>query len=723
MAKLTNLSTDFDSIALDIEDDLKSRGTIGKSLFPGSAGALFKDTSAAIMTSLTYRIDMAVLNSFMSTAFAKSSVYALSSTLGASPARKRGAIVTVLLTVNSTLTDNIIIPKYTRFSLRELTWYTREEYILTSSTTTLDVTLYQGEPLIEEFSGNGLEFQEIILAEDNFSIEENVLEVIINEENWTRERKSLFRYQEESIRNVFLEDTTPDGKVKLVFGNGKFGNVPVGGDIIYVKYIKTDGLSSNSSIVGDEAKLLDLIAVTDELDLDVSCVTTTTSSSADNEDSVELLKYTSPRLLAANERSVRRDDYEANLRKYAGVLASKTWGEYEEAKKLGYQSNSMMNRVFFSLVKKDMASKSENISEAAVAETTTYTKTLSNLIPIPGSLVIKHTTSPIIWKDVNGYLTSSDISFNVIDGNGTSYSDDEDGANVADFAFDGDESTVWSSSNVPSDLNPINLTYDFGVGNEETISTIRIQSSDELSANARAFPKLIIISGSNVATPNPVTSEDWSVIAGVTELQDPGVRGWSDWIKIGSSVAYRHIRIQVISREGNYNGVKIGNVELQNKEDASTIDYVTGDVVLKYQAGLLETGEIISSTYLVSDFTTSELSDIQTSFDELKHFSTEMVYKSPIAKMVDVVLDVFYFQNVINPNTLKTEVEAAVRELLEVNENSFSRDLKKSDLVHSAKITGVDYIEVQSPTFNVIANLEQFVALNSITINMIKSSR
>jgi len=715
--KLADLSTDFDSIKQDIADDIRARGDIGKSLFPGEAGDILTDLGGAIFTMLSYRIEMAQRNSFMPTAFAKSSVYALASTLGASPYRKRGATMSATLTVNSTLLTNVAIPKYTRFSARDLTWYTREEYLLTPMTTTLDITLYQGEPTSETFSGNGQEFQQLLLAEDAFNIEENVLELTINGDSWTRERSSLFEY---GAVDVFLEDTTPEGKVKLAFGNGVYGNIPLLSDVIVVTYFITEGISSNSSIVGDTIDLLDAIDIGGSQDLQATIISTTTSSSGSDEDSVELLKFTSPRIFASNKRAVRRNDYEGFLRKYSGVLAGKVWGEFEEAFKLGYADNSMMNRVFFSAIKNDITKKSELIG-TGTGSLAIFNKTLTFGTVIPGSIIID--SGAIDWYDITDYLVSDSVSFNEITGSGTSDSDSDDGVNEADFAFDQDEDTYWESGVAPSDIAPIHITYDFGAMVTKTVASLRIQSSDDRTMQERAFPTLVSVYGSNLSSPVIDDEDDWEVLKGNTELLDPGVRSWSKWLKMGTTTAYRHIRIKILNRAGNAAYTRIGNVQLQAISNSSTINYSTGAVHLKYAANVANAQQI-NSTYLISDYTDDEIDDIKEFFEDKKHMTTEMVYKSPIAIPQDIEIDVYYLENVINPNTLKTQVETAITTLLEINSDSFERDLKLSDISYTVKsISGVDWVDIKTPSDNVIAQLREFIILNTLTVNIFRSQR
>ena len=717
---LADLSTDFDSIKQDISDDIKARGEIGKSLFPGEAGDILTDLGAAIFTMLSYRIEMAQRNSFMPTAFAKSSVYALASTLGASPSRKRGATMSATLTIVSTLSVNVAIPKYTRFSARDLTWYTRQEYLLTPATETIAITLYQGEPTIETFNGNGQEFQQFLLAEGSFTVEENVLEVLVNGSSWTRERNSLFEYGAEVDRNVFLEDTTPEGKVKLIFGNGVYGNVPVLSDILTVKYFVTEGTSSNSSIVGDTIDLLDAIDIGGSQDLQLTAISTSTSSSGADEDSVELLKFTSPRIFASNKRAVRRNDYEGFLRKYSGVLAGKVWGEFEEAFKLGYANNTMMNRVFFSAIKADIAKKTELIGTGTGA-TAIFNKTLTYGIVIPGSIIIDAGT--IGWYDIVDYLVSDEVAFNEITGSGTSDSDSDNGSDIADYAFDQDEDTYWESDVAPTDLEPIHLTYDFGAMVTTTIASVRIQSSNDRTAQERAFPTLVSIYGSNVASPQIDDEDDWTVLRGNTELLDPGVRSWSKWLKMEGTTAYRYIRIKVLARSGDQNFVKIGNVQLQTIANSSTINYSTGAVHLKF-ASNVSNSQQINSTYLISDYTQDEINDIKEFFDDKKHMTTAMVYKSPIAIPQDIEIDVYYLENVINPNTLKTQVETAITNLLAINSDSFERDLKLSDIAFTVKnISGVDWVDIKTPSYNVIAQLREFIILNDLTVNIFRSQR
>ena len=59
--------------------------------------------------------------------------------------------------------------------------------------------------------------------------------------------------------------------------------------------------------------------------------TTTTASGGSEEASTDVVKATAPRLYAANDRAVRRDDYVGHILSLTGAVAARAFGEYEEA--------------------------------------------------------------------------------------------------------------------------------------------------------------------------------------------------------------------------------------------------------------------------------------------------------------------------------------------------------------------------------------------------------
>lgn len=723
MAVLSNLSLDFDAISAEIENYMKSNQEIGTALFPSDTANLLKEILAGLQTHTNFRIETWVNNAYMPTAELKSAIYNIATTLGSPPRRKVGSSMLVRLTVDTALSQNVIIPKNSVFSSRNLFWYNKEDLIFNSGQTQLDFYVYQGEYTTETFVSTGTNFQEFVLAEGSFNIDEDSISVFISPDTWIKEKKSLIFYKGSVTNTAYKETTNAEGTVSISFGNGTFGAIPAVNNNIVVSYYKTAGLSSNSNTIGDSVQLITVVTLNDLSQFSPTISSVSTATGGDNEESPETVKFTSPRNFASNDRAVRRSDYEGFLKKYPGVAAVKAWGEYEETNRIGKNDPSVRNQIYFSAIKNNTEIK-DNSAGTIQTGVSIYNFTISDLNILRGSLNVNIGSGKLKYYDIGGYLVSNDVSINSLTG-GTPNTNSQDPSNPITNAFDNNSGTYYSSLAAPTLLNPIIMTYDFGSGNAIDFGSIRFQGAGLSDYNSRATPKQINIWGSNLASPNINNDSDWTIIKGFTTLPELLSQQYTDWIILNTSPStYRHLRIKIFDRYGNSNTVKLGSIELQKNANLSSVNYTTSSVNLKVDLANVSVGDSIDYSYIVYDYSDLEITNIKAYMDPYIFMNCNLNYINPLIKSIDISAEVYYKESVLDPNTLQSQLSNSLYDLFSLSQNSIGRDVKHSDIINKVlSNTNVDWCNLLSPSTNLIVRENEVLQINSVSLTLYKTLR
>ena len=169
--------------------------------------------------------------------------------------------------------------------------------------------------------------------------------VVVGENLYRGDAKSLFGYR--SGDRVFLEKVMPDGKIRLSFPSRVNGEVPDEGEEIVITYAVSEGADANTAAVNQPVRITGISGAGR-----VEGNTTTAVSGGVNAENPELIRHLSPRLFAAAERAVRRDDWRALALRFNRVeLAdAQVWGEYEEQKEKNREDNTLMNSIKIALL-------------------------------------------------------------------------------------------------------------------------------------------------------------------------------------------------------------------------------------------------------------------------------------------------------------------------------------------------------------------------------------
>lgn len=713
MSNLLNIQSDYDTTVQVVKDTIRAQNDLGLSLFPSEIGTLLAEVQAGLTAMTNYKLTTAVSNTFLPTAISRDAIYKMGSTLGNSPRRKIGASTTLTLTITSAPASNVSIPAGTQFDLNGMLWYTKEVYVITPATTTLDIVVYQGEIKTTTFTGNSQTFQVYEFGE-NFNVDYNSVTVTISGVEWTKNRDYYdLDNVDNTDQNIYIETTNSQGKVQLKFGNGTYGNVPVLNIDINVEYVETLGSGSNFANLNQTASI-----VTSLTGVTFTAENTTVASGGDDQETPDEVRFTSPRLYSANRRAVTRNDFVALIQKRGGFIASQFWGEYEESLRRGITDLTLMNQYFFTVLPEDAEIVSGSLP--SITSSSTYTPTLTEVPIIPGSVRI-NIGDLYTYYDYNGILTSNEVStFNEITG-ATALNTDASSQKTsypAVNAFDQDRQTYYQSDDVPTEESTILVGYKFSASQQ--VTSLRIQAADILDDDSRGSPKYVTILGSNSETVDITDRTDFDVLKGRTEIRELSVRENSDWIILDTVTPVKWIVVEVSE---TYDGgvLSIGNVQAQVLADTSTIDYTTGAVSITLPTSVTEDVTYSVMTPDASSVTTSDLIDY---LDTVKAPNTEITYQSPIARPFDIDMEVYYTNTVDDPNALKGVIKSDLESLLTPIINSFSKSVEISDIIRSVEDqVGVDYVKLKSPKTSIVVTTKEFAKLYTTTVTMIKSNR
>lgn len=715
--QLSNSNLDHEELLDQIRSNLLNREGAFKAAYPGESSTALLEIMTGLGSMLGYQLNAVAMNNFMLSAFSDASIYSNAAFLGAPARRSVGAQVTVTLTVNNVLGSTITLPKYSVFEGRGMEWYTIEDHDFSPGNQSKSVILRQGERTTETFSGSGREFQLILLGE-NFTIDERFFDVKVAGNEWDLNGAALF--SADAGARVYAMNTLSQGQVLVIFGNEVYGSIPPLSSSIEVSYAVTEGRSSNSSSVGDEFSYSDTLSIAAGEFLDLTAITTTAATGGADVESPASVQFTSPRVYAANQRAVRRDDYRGLIMKYAGAISAAAWGEYEESSRLGYATLEMMNRAFISTIPAELELTSEVVGTGNGSDTQ-FTGTLSVVETTRGSASFETDTGRLYDPDGFGLLVSNDgpasgVAISTYYGYGAG-----EASGDASKAFN-DPSTYWDSLVEPTESAPIIIGV--RLDNPQVINALRILSSNDQSIRDRAFPSMFQIVASTDTTPDFSTMDDWVILRGYQHVSDPGVSQWGPWVTFPNDVAYPVYGIRIARAFDFQDHVRIANVQFDvDVASNNTIDYSTGDFTATYGGVLSAPNDDIVAQYAVGELSALDRFDLIDYVNSINHFTTDVTYRYSIMRKFSISANVRYLKG-YNANQIRIQVETKLREAFALKTDSLGRSVEFTDITSVIKsVPGVDYVELLSPSQPVDVTVDGYAYLDQVVLDLSVTDR
>jgi len=314
--QFTNL--DFADLRSQIKDYLRTNSKFTDFDFEGSNFSVLIDLLAYNSYITAYNTNMVVNECFLDSATLRENVVSLARNIGYVPRSTRSASATVNFSVDLGSNDTrIVILKAGQVALGnqqggQYIFSIPDDFVATVDDNNVslfnNMSIYEGVYLTKTFTIDYSQpNQRYILP--NANIDTTSIRVTV--ESTTKEIYALYDniLRVDSTSKLFLIQEIEDEQYEILFGDGILGKKPPAGATVTVTYIVTNGPlangASNFSFIG---------ILKDDTDATITSGISllTTTSSAGNGDAVEdisSIKYLAPRIYAAQYRAVTANDY------------------------------------------------------------------------------------------------------------------------------------------------------------------------------------------------------------------------------------------------------------------------------------------------------------------------------------------------------------------------------------------------------------------------------
>jgi hypothetical protein len=314
--QFTNL--DFADLRAQIKDYLRTNSNFTDFDFEGSNFSVLVDLLAYNSYITSYNTNMAVNECFLDSATLRENVVSLARNIGYVPRSSRSASATVNFSVDLGTNDTrIVILKSGQVALGnqqggQYIFSIPDDFVATVDDNNValfnNLTVYEGVYLTKTFTIDYSQpSQRFILPNSNI----DTTSIRVTVKSTTNEIYALYDniLRVDSTSKLFLIQEIEDEQYEILFGDGILGKKPPAGATVSVSYIVTNGPlangATNFSFIGI---LKDDTDAT--LTSGISLLTTTSSASnGDNVEDISSIKYLAPRIYAAQYRAVTANDY------------------------------------------------------------------------------------------------------------------------------------------------------------------------------------------------------------------------------------------------------------------------------------------------------------------------------------------------------------------------------------------------------------------------------
>jgi hypothetical protein len=339
-ASNTNLrvtEVDFDSIKTNLKTFLKSQSEFSDYDFEGSAMNVLLDILAYNTHYMAYQLNMTANELFLETAQLRNSVLSHAKLLGYTPRSRSGAksYVNVRITPpDGNTVSSLTIPKYTKFISEAVdsvnyNFLTTDSYTTTKNNSSFlfsNVELTEGEVLNYTF------VQDQNNPRQRFTIPSSTIDTrtlaVIIQESTSNTNQTAYELSDDltelnSNSEVYFLDETDVGAYTVYFGDGVFGKKLSNGNIITVSCLDTNGEAANKANAFTLGTPISGFSNTQ--------VTTLFAAAAGAErESIEDIKFRAPLYYTTQNRAITKNDYNLLLKRdYPNIESISIWGGEE----------------------------------------------------------------------------------------------------------------------------------------------------------------------------------------------------------------------------------------------------------------------------------------------------------------------------------------------------------------------------------------------------------
>jgi len=317
----TNL--DFDQIRTSIKDYLRSNSTFTDFDFEGSNFSILIDVLAYNTYLTAYNTNMVANEAFLDSATLRENVVSLARNIGFVPLSRRAAKANISFIVNNintsvkTVTLKAGIVCTGSLDNTSYIFSIPEDItvgVASSEAIFSEIDIYEGTYLTKIFTVNTSQpNQKYILPNPYIDTSTIRINVKNTAQDTTTEQ---YNYVDNIVginseSQIFLIQEISDEKYEIFFGDGVFGKKLNNNNQINTSYITTNGSAGNGA---SNFSFSGTIRDNNDAILNATIgpvITNTASQNGDNIQSLESVRYYSPRLYASQYRAVTAGDYEA----------------------------------------------------------------------------------------------------------------------------------------------------------------------------------------------------------------------------------------------------------------------------------------------------------------------------------------------------------------------------------------------------------------------------
>ena len=332
MASDNNLkidALDFQGIKNNFKSYLQSQDQFRDYNFEGSGLNVLLDLLAYNTYYNSFYLNMVAAEAFLPTAQKRNSVVNLSKALNYTPRSVSSASISGTVTLSVTGSPaNITIPAYTSFtgSVDGATYnflnttsvfVNRVDGVYSSA-----ITLKEGRYINRRYTVNLNDTDQRFLI-PNKNVDTTTLTVSVLNSSTDSTVRTFSKVENlvevNSTTKVYYLDEVEDGQYEIKFGDGVFGVALDTGNIVVLEYLVSNGILANDIQVLTYADAISGV-------VSISFVATNPASGGADRETVNQIKFNSPKSYEAQNRVVTSDDYKALLLKQPNVDSVVVWG-------------------------------------------------------------------------------------------------------------------------------------------------------------------------------------------------------------------------------------------------------------------------------------------------------------------------------------------------------------------------------------------------------------
>ena len=319
--KLNYTSKEFNSILNDIKSKLTAdvNSSEWNDFFASNVGRAIMDVFAAIGDMLCFYIDRQASETYIDTALIRTNVFRILQLIGFQPNFSIPALTSIQFLLSSTITNNIVIPQYTRLQDQQGNQYvTAQTGYIPAGMISAVVPAVQGQFNTFLLTSDGTANQAYLLSQSLTNAAQGYVIVTVNGVAWNQALNNTFVGYSPSDQ-VFRVIHNPDDTMTIEFGDGVEGSIPPASSPITVKVLVTEGAGINIGI-GGITNLLDSItdSLSNPITLQVTNVTRAYGGSDPEDVDSARSRYSS--IFQTLNRAVTLSDYQTLVNAFPGVL-------------------------------------------------------------------------------------------------------------------------------------------------------------------------------------------------------------------------------------------------------------------------------------------------------------------------------------------------------------------------------------------------------------------